>query len=541
MGSDTRARTWLSRLCTFLRSRYAVVVVLLLLIASYGAYLAVHRVTSSSVPDRGFSWLNYIQLNPDLRAVTYEYAIRNYAAFGKKRGRPYLEVGPEAVSVLHDKLNQFANGLCKKHSQYDADNGALVIYHVPRYDANVAKVTMLNLALFVSTIHSEPCQTNQAFFVFSVNDDASEYTKLIPRDLPHVSVLHWPEDPELDEYYQQLRTLEEIGAEQVSRFGAVILLSINTRGPLNGRTNNQWIGTYRALLNSHRVGIVSPVGCQEIPLHVPLLHQYAVGYSAAYVKELLREFAVVKYKASSRTGTYESEMNRLIGNRANSLSDKLGYRFASIVQQAISGATHYEASCRPINTGIKPPEQGSVALNVDPRWCDLDLAQQVFVLWGSDHVRMDEYLCSNNQQQMRRYMSEFGQKYPEHSKWIEDNVGPVDGFEMRYNVMFRELLVQYVEEERREHTALTDARNRGSATAASRPQLTSGGGAGGGDKVCFLVRTASMHDAAPASPLVSQRVLHGSPAASNLERYSEVNVQGLIRSKSHACVLRIAH
>jgi hypothetical protein len=350
--------------------------------------------------------------------------------------------------------------------------------------------------------------------IFNVLDgEDNVYYHMLPRNLPHVSILHWHEKTATEEFYHHVRTMEILGAERLQSFGAIFLLNINLRGPLSERADNQWVQAYRALLDAKKVALVSPVGCDEIPLYQPHLHSYALAISTAFAEQLLKEFKIVKLRPSSSSATYAGEMIKLISNRENSLSVRLGYQYASIVQYRTQGATHYAHACKLVKPTMAEEDKKSVVREASPSWCSMEFRQQLFVPWGSNNVRYDEYRCGNERDNMLQYLVQLRREEPQLLQRIEAKIGAVDEFEMHYVDLMRDMFLQYTDEARMEQSALAAA--AGAAHALVQPNQPIPV-----PKVCFLVRTASMHDASPPRR-----------AKDPLETFSEIDIFGFIRSK----------
>lgn len=464
-----------------------------------------------------FSWLSYLDQNPDLGDKTYTQVMEHYKT-GKIVGRPFTQVSPPEsdVLVLLKTMKGFAERCPQK--TYDPNRQNLVLYRVARFDARAAEVTKLNLQLFLTAMEDDSCSVStRTFYVFSVVDGADNpYSAYLPTAQANTAVLQWHGEHEGEELYRQTRTMEVIGPDALAYFGAIFLLNSRLRGPLGGRRNGDWIQTYRALLDQNNVAIVSPViSCDENEPHEAAIHMYAIAIRSAFAIGVLEEFKVTKYTPSSQKARFLGEVTKLYNIRPNSLSVKLGYRAASLVQHKLGGGMYYNKQCtaKSSKKDVKYQE-----FYQSESWCEMDLQDHIFVPWGAVHVRAREYSCPNAYNSMRKYLVRFVKLNTVETQTIEAAIGKIDLFETPTVDSLRDLYRQYTEEERREHQALA-LHPLGSPIlgGGSNSSSSTSGTVAENSQVCFLVRTSSMHDS----------VTH----AATDGVYTEMDIFGFITSK----------
>ena len=523
-------------------------------------FSAVYYFGSTDQAPADFSWISYLDMNPDLGQRSYSEAVGNYLVHGSKRGRPYKEIAPseQEIDIAKAKIKKYISGACPSR-QHDASTQNLIIYRLSKYNENAYDVARLNLELFLSTIDRDPCKSTQsAFYLFNIIDEPrrlNQLTSLIPTDYPHIATLHWPQKHGGDDNYNHLRTMEILGRDSLFYFCAIFLLHIGVRGPLGARSNNAWINTYRNLLDLNDVALVSPVlSCSEDLTPQPVVHGYAVSFRTTFAYRLLDAFAELKMRPEKSNAIYTKELANLFGAGATtSLAGKHGLNVAGIAQFKLGELGYYDNNC---NAAAAAKRKGSLpyASYTHGAWCGLDIAELIFVPWDGHHIAMDEYRCANAKNTMRAYLTAFAQDAREVQTAAASvllggsNTGSsgsgtggssdgaafmrrIDPYETVYVDIIRDMLVQYTEEERREQQEHQHQR----AVGLSLPSVGAGAAGSSGalssvtsqkqqddHSVCFLVRTSAMHDSLEAQ---------GGPPPELGSKFEEIDVFGFIKSK----------
>lgn len=501
-------------------------------------------------------------------------------AYERNLKKLYNHIIPTQASIhtVNQKLTEYIPH-CSNGQQPNPRSPNLVLYFIPRYDARAAKVTKLNLELFVTSIPSDSCSSEGVFYLFNVVDGKNNpYFQQLPKPRAGIAYLDWQDPLLYEEHYHQIRALTVLDKDGIGSFGSVIFLGVNVRGPLSERTNHLWVQTYRQILDQERIGMVNPVGCGEIPLHQPVLHSYATAMSMEFVGNLVHEFSHRPIPPSMGDRTYSSKINRLLGARADSLLIRSGLYPASIVQYRSNSTVPQRPSVCVV------PSQSVIAAKtliaqVSPAWCVMDFTQQLFVRWGNDNVRDSMSRCPGLDTDMRRYLLALSQTHPDTAAAIETHIGTIDAFETPYVGPLVDMFMQYMVEVKREyfrsppakgyepllatsaaavvglgegegidgvgggvaaavgaeddveqytsqvisaHRATTDVTSTSTTAAAAISTATATMNATTADKhLCFLVRTAWIHDAVTPE---KQRSLP-------VDAFTEVSLFNFIRSK----------
>lgn len=408
---------------------------------------------------------------------------------GGNTWQEFLEVGPvaellpsnDAKSGLKARaqegapnLNSFQNALskCKLEMklarQYKRN---LIIYHVEDtvMNENSIDLALNNVKVFVTSIfhHSRNGSDQDAFYLFNMvgNNPAKQ---LIPTHLPNVAVVDWPLS--FTPMYSFLQTVRLLG-QDCSLFDAVFSLSSSTRGPLVHFQDGAWINDFRLLLDKNNAGLVGPT----IELsRVPYVHTYAFA---------LRSDILPKLKIQDFTSDLDQSQRQL-----TSVVMTAGFTIAELFQAKRDDSDNHDALLSA---------------------CAIDPKDVIFLPWSGEHLGAESFHCGKgiamNEKSLavvHTYMSDITRTLLKSGKPLPAQLLPVLP-EVASGGPYSDLYRQYSSEHLREQRAMAVLASKAAAERAKGSVLTPASAAAvlpEDSQVCFLVRTATMHDPTYVSP-----------------------------------------
>lgn len=222
--------------------------------------------TADSVAS-GFSWHSYLEINPEL----WKAGISTIEIFGQYNRSIGNASFPHSVMLPKGESWQSAMTKYKAYKKTTGSRvgkGNLIIYHVEDLglNDNSLGLTLNNIKVFVAAVLHHDSSTNQeAFYLFNVASATSNPARqLIPCHLPNVAVVDWTHSPSSMVSFMQ--TLRLMDTDMISSTDAIFCLGSGVRGPLAHFQKAEWIGQFRRLLDLNGVGLVgSMIDCEGSP------------------------------------------------------------------------------------------------------------------------------------------------------------------------------------------------------------------------------------------------------------------------------------
>eukprot|EP01034_Spumella_vulgaris_P023118 gene23118-29311_t len=258
-------------------------------------------------------------------------------------------------------------------------------------------------------------------------------------------------------------------------FTAVVFLNQGVRGPLTHRNDGLWLGEYRKLLDSNNVGLVGSIISCEFTPHVQT-HIFAMKTSSLH--SVLCGGAESNGKGSSKFSGSEAktwqEVVKLTEVALSSSIIKGGQNISALLHEKRTGSPYFSGECL-----VAPEDRENPTF-----WCDVTPQETIFTKWGGEPLRTPGLLCRAMVERMRLALDSLASAEPKLGLSTSETL---------YGGNLYDLYRQYGHEER----MFRNARTGGREIAPSRVDSD---GAAVDSKVCFLVRSASMHDSERFAP-----------------------------------------
>jgi hypothetical protein len=347
----------------------------------------------------------------------------------------------------------------------DAAALCLIVYNVEDIEGrNTSMVQVVdNVRLFMEAIKAAP--VNDCFFWINVGSGIPERVySLIPTHLHNVASVKWTY--ETSPMYSFMETLRMLGGDTLSRVGAIASLSSGVRGPLLQLENGAWLSEYKALLDTSGVGLVGPIiGCEVSP-HVQT-HMFMLR--PVLVQPLL--VALEKYYLQ-RTFVPMEEYFRV---RLSQIAHGAGLKIASMLRAKRTTKAYLDRNS----------ECTELFRVRDGETCALDPADVLFMRWGGGDWGEAGYPCSKGVVMDPVTLGRV-------RGLTRSALRPEDALHrglIKHEVVSGGLLYDLY----REHSAELDQYDAAITQQGTQPgRLQDRQSAD--SKVCFLVRTAAMHD-----------------------------------------------
>ena len=521
--------------------------------------------------------------------MTEEFAFKHFKAVGRLEGRPHSPPLPQPDSWQQTlgKIGTYTASL--DTAGVPEAQRTLVLFHVEDLLRSQDSIDVIinNVKVFASSIalhNTMPSTTQQqqtqrpqqpqpqhAFYLFNVV--GATHNNPLLRELPsakaNVAVLQWDtQSSDLATHLRTLQLLNEVQPQQqplsqqplsavhtggvarapLSGFSALFFSGSGARGPLIYRRRGDWLAQFRALLDSSNdVGIVGPtIGC-EGAAHV---QTYAFMLRATLLPLVLGELQ--HYSAlspwTSLLDYFEVHLSSVVRRAGLNIASLLTHR--RLQQQFFDGSCASNSSLAAMPATYDAEE-----------WCRLVPDEVVFLRWGGEAGDNGRYLCGK---QLAMDEHSLGSMVDTMIDLSSSRSEALSGSQMQYVLpeapvggILYDLYKQYRQEVWRDRalsvqTAQAVSRKGslagsplGVAAALSPPSpagaylqqhqgaaalapqaATSEQTTSGQDNVCFLMRTASVHD--PARAVRSKY------------DFEDMNLLGLVQCK-YVCVCAHVH
>lgn len=330
---------------------------------------------------------------------------------------------------------------------------------------NSLDVFVNNMKIFCSAIaqHSRNSDSkHHAFYLFNViGGESNPLHSHIPVELPNVAVVDWNAANSVMDTH--IRTIKRAGSALLKKFSAVIFMNQGVRGPLTHRANGQWLVEYRRLLDANNVGLVgSTISCEGEP-HVQT-HIFGMKTSSLFSILARSDERGHSVFSGSEAKSWEDMVHQTEVALSAGVADS-GLNLSALMYDRRTGSAYFNGKCLPAPVGQENPTL----------WCDLMPQEIIFAKWDGEPLRTPGLLCEAAVDRMRLGL--------ERMTGAEPGLGLIIP-ETLYGGNLYDLYRQF-EHERR---MFRESSQRAvTASSTSREVVAD-------SKVCFLVRSASMHD-----------------------------------------------
>lgn len=449
---------------------------------------------------REFDWRAYLEIYQDLAKhfSTREEALFHFLKFGRKEGRRFPKIFPNqpSLGIAHRKLTRFLQHLDQLN--VPIEDRSFIIYYIDTVDHRESlEVASNNLRIFNSSIvhdyhvtaEGEKVRTN--FYWFSIVGGIDNVLRpYIPLDQENVAEADWTLSP--GDMFNHFRTLGLFKHTLETKFGSILFTNSFVRGPLVHRRNGDWIKQIRSLLFSNNVGLIGPtISCEFAP-HV---QTYAFMIRNSMIPIILSEYTIFRKfdDAQALQRRYEVGLSEVILKSGYNISSLLTVKRGATT--TASAETVFDGHCL-----TKP----SSAKTADPTmWCDVRPADVMFVPWGGSFLR-DPDFCDEKKKIMTETLQTIHHE--------EQGDLPLILSETLIGGGLQHLFKDYEREMQRDALALS---NRPTIKVEELSH-----------RVCFLVRTAAMHEIQPNRTLV--------------ETVEEEGIDGIIKCKLSDVIHRLS-
>jgi hypothetical protein len=415
----------------------------------------------------------YLEMNSDIARhySTREEAAEHYLTFGHKEGRVFPSLYPNqpGFNIAMTKLSQFIRLMDER--KVPKDKRTFIIFHVGLVDSkNSYEVIINNLKIFnYSVVHDNEDSRN--FYWFNViGGNENNMKPYLPDDKNlqwNVAKLEWLVSP--SDILMHLRTLNVVKNSLELNFGSVFFMNNGVRGPMLYKERGEWVEKFRSLLNDeHKVGMAGPSISCEVSPHIQthayimrtnlipaLLTEYTQFHSFSNWPQLIRH--------------YEVGMSQFVM--------KNGWNISALIYKQRLNKDYFDGYCIPVVNSHK-----NGILNNPSRWCDLKPEELIIYKFGGEMLRVSGFVCDRVREYMRKEIFRLNEAELSYANLIipETLKGGIlfDLFKQYDLEMFRDYEAHAIQKIKPYENKLNPEAN----------------------KVCFLVRTAQMHDEKQTSP-----------------------------------------
>lgn len=382
---------------------------------------------------------------------------------------------------------------------------SLVLVHVGIMSAeNSMDVMVNNIKMFSAAVsYHSTTAAQQAFYVFNVvgGFDNPLY-RFLPPQGANVAIQHW--EATTSDMKSHMRTTTMLGADILTQFGSVVFLNQYARGPFVGRKDGKWLSAFQDLLNRPEIALVGPTISCEVAPHV---HTHMFALKSSLVIPLFQEIAP---GPASPDASWLGLVEKLeVG--LSTLVQQKGHKIASLLHQHRTGNAVFNGTCL-------QGRGNAIESNSNPTtWCDLKPSEVEFMEWGGEPLRIPGYCCEDTVNAVTASTIEIAAQEPVLSLGNSTRTGmKLILPETVLGGPLYDLYKQYAQEVWKDRSVKTipppELSKRKSQNSAFLRGLQTGVHSlvdlvDEGDQteanVCFLIRTASMHDASPENKALS--------------------------------------
>jgi hypothetical protein len=399
--------------------------------------------------------------------------------FGRKEGRKFPKIFPNRPGFddSNKKLQTFIQRVEAKNIPPHERTFIIYFVGVSNFKHSL-EVSVNNAKLFANAVQQDSASDSKNFYWFNVIGGVDNLLRAyFPLDQHNVADVDWTLTP--SESFLHFRTVGLMKHILENKFGAVLFLNQDLRGPFLFHQHGAWIEHYRKILyNDHNIGLVGPtISCEKSP-HV---QNYMFMIKSELVPPILAEFSKFrkfddKEAASTR---YNIGLTRVV--------QSTGYNISSLLYSHRTNKVAFDGTC------LSKPQETAVT-SLDPtRWCDLKAEEVLFFRWGADVLQVG-YLCEAMKTYMSSLLFQLKEQFPA--------MGLIYPETLRGGELWH-LYKDY------DHEMYAGAIQKAKPRKIVAGELK--------DKVCLMVRTCWLHDIKKSRPVVETTV--------------EVGIDGIVNCK----------
>jgi hypothetical protein len=445
-----------------------------------------------------FDWKAYCQLYPDLpnNGINTEFLARkHFLEFGVHEDRLFPKTRPNApgYSLALIKLHDFIRSM--DELAIPILERSFLIFHIGKIDGkNSIEVIINNLKIFQSAMELDSGRKSGIFYWFNIVEGQDNMLhRFINATNSNSAIGTWTATP--SDIYTHLRTLSLLADTLQRSFSSTFFLNNGVRGPIILRSEGEWIQPFRKLLFSHNNGMVGSSFSCELAPHVQT-HFFGI-------RTTLIPLITKTYDAFHTFDSWPA-LIRFYEIGLSELVQRSGYNISSLLYQKRLQQDYFTGYCL---TAVKFINDHTV--ENPSRWCDIAIEEVVFYKWGGDMLRTNSFICDATKALMRSTLLTLANAMPSEVRLeIPETLrggSRVDLFKQFEQEMFRETL-ELSRSQPQPLVSIQSATGRPSMRSklrqrSDRKRMT--------DKVCLLVRTASVHDIQRNASLMNRDVFNG--------------------------------
>jgi hypothetical protein len=448
-----------------------------------------------------FDWRAYLELYPDLGKAftTKEEAWNHFKINGEREGRLFPKLFPNqpGLSVAHKKLLNYVKSLDRR--KIPVEERTLVIYNVLRNDASSSyEVIMNNLQIFKSAVQMDSDETSTNFYWFNVISEDNFLRIHLPKHQWNSAMVE--RSMAASDLFVHFRTLTLLKHTLRTKFQAILFLNSGTRGPFLKRQHGEWLKDFRKLLFSGSIGLVgTTMNCEP----VPYVHSNIFMIRSSVVSVILSEvFSVPSYKhllaanitRITFTGHLLTNFGYEIGLTQGLLKNNWNistilYEKRSSLLATSEEPNYFTGACLP---GMKLLNHSLAPIVKNPiRWCDLKIEEINFFYWSNEILTHYEHMvCNDLVIYMSSLLTNLQKQEPDLTMYVPEAIKASRIFNL-----FRQYSQEIMNPEIRfplpiKNTTVALGDNLQHSVVGESPETVEKYD----NRVCFLIRTAEMHD-----------------------------------------------
>ena len=268
-----------------------------------------------------------------------------------------------------------------EQAKIPVDRRSLAIYFLDRpHEENSPDVVGNNVKLFASAVaaHDEKAD-HRAFYIFCVVGGAKNpMSKFLPHSAPNVVFIDASNNH--NDLLAHIHAVTVLGDSIVTKFGSVLFLNQDARGPFENRLQGKWWQRIVSVFKEHpTVGIVGPMISCEINPHVQT-HAFAMRPEVAL--ELFHEF-------NPRRIAGKRNKNRHIETSFSEEAVKLGYGLTSLYYQRQFNRTVFSGDC------VNPEGNTAFHRSNPTSWCNVSPQDALFLRYGGHPLQIKGFYCQD--------------------------------------------------------------------------------------------------------------------------------------------------
>ena len=346
---------------------------------------------------------------------------------------------------------------------------SLAIYFLDQSNAdNSPDVVENNVKLFASAVFShDETAAHQAFYIFCVVGGADNVlSRFLPYKALNTAFISAPKSH--NDLLAHVHAIALLGDNLVNKFGSVLFLNQDARGPFEDRLNGKWWQRIVSVFQQNpSVGIVGPMISCEIGPHVQT-HAFAMRSEVAL--KVLHEF-------NPKRAAGKKNKNRHLETSISEEAISMGHAIVSLYYQRRFNRTIFTGDCV-INRGNNAFHRSNPT-----SWCGVSPQDALFLRFGGVPLRIKGYYCQDTLQKIAQVTEQIALAEPSAQLILPETIygGHFYPLYKEYNAeLWRDRSVQLVT------APTTSVVPERKISLKSKSEVED-------SKVCLLVRTSLMH------------------------------------------------